>query len=860
MKPITEAVESMIAILGLDDDAVAARKAFLGFSETDIDHLRKLHEALQGLGPEFARSFYDHILRFPETRRLIPDDQTLDRLKQTQAEYFDSLTAGEYGPDYIRNRLRVGIAHQRIGLETSWYLGAYAKYLVDMLPEIWQRMGKQPERFIATIQSLLRIVLLDMGLAIDTYIHADRQAILALREYAELVFSAIPDGLVVLAADFTVLSANRAFLKRFGLTEAEVHSRPVLEIITADGLKERLAEVHASGVAQHDLPLAMGPTAGALRTPVRVTITGIHLAEEEEEEEARLLMIVEDMTEQARLQQALQESEATLLRAQTVAHIGSWRLDFGAGKLAWTPEVFRIFGLPEDTPLSYETFLSCVHPEDREMVDAVWQATLMAGETYHVQHRILVEGNTRWVEERAKIEFDDHRRPHKAVGTVQDITERKAAETRIEYLAFYDPLTGLPNRALFMDRLKHELTAAERRNQRLALLFLDLDRFKEINDTQGHDAGDRVLVEVARRFREALRQEETLARLSGDEFVVIASTSDQAAARIADRITSALATPIHINAQGFIVTASIGIAIYPEDGRSPEDILKHADIAMYRAKAAGGGDYRFYRAEMGADLARKLEIVHRLETALAAGRLQLHYQPQVHLPSGRVMGAEALARWHDPEWGTMSPAEFIPIAEERGLISTLGEWALACACRQARGWQERGCPLPGRIAVNVAARQFEDDDLVDRMVRIVAENGAAPAHIELELTESGMMRDPERAIEITRALASAGFTLSIDDFGTGYSSLAYLKRFAAHKLKIDISFVRDMLNDRNDYAIVSTIIAMGRNMELETLAEGVEHAAQASALQALGCHLAQGYHFGRPEAADDFERMWLRGS
>nr|WP_316904446.1 GGDEF domain-containing phosphodiesterase [Ralstonia mannitolilytica] len=321
----------------------------------------------------------------------------------------------------------------------------------------------------------------------------------------------------------------------------------------------------------------------------------------------------------------------------------------------------------------------------------------------------------------------------------------------------------------------------------------------------------------------------------------------------------ALAEPLAINGRFFALKASIGIAFYPEDGRSAEELLKHADIAMYRAKASGGG-YRFYRSEMGTDLARKLEIVHRLETALAAGRLQLHYHPQVHLPSGKIVGAEALSRWHDADWGMVSPAEFIPIAEERGLIGTLGEWALAGACRQVRHWQERGCPLPGRVAVNVAAKQFEDDDFVDRCLRIARESGAASSAIELELTESGMMRDPERAVEVTRALTSAGFALSIDDFGTGYSSLAYLKRFPVHKLKIDISFVRDMLTDRNDLAIVSAIVAMAKSLGLKTLAEGVEEAAQAEHLLALGCDEAQGYYFARPEPAEVFARRWLQSA
>ena len=858
MKPIGEAVEAVMAALGLDEAAVATRKAFLGFSDRDSDHLRKLHQVLDGLGPRLARGFYDHLLGFPQTRKFIADEQTLERLRRSQADYFDALTAGDYGPDYIRNRLRVGIAHQRIGLETQWYLGAYAKYLVDLLPEIWRRLGGDPQRIIAALQALLKVVLLDMGLAIDTYGHADRQAILALKEYSEQVFSSIPDGLVVLTADFTILSANRAFLQRFGLTATDAHGRPLLAIIAAEGLEGWLLEVRASGEAQRDLPFDMGLTGGTLRTPVRVTLAGIHLAEEEEEE-ARLLMIVEDMTEQTRLQQALQDSEAALLRAQAVAQIGSWQRDFATGHFVLSPEILRILNLPVDRPVDRpvadDVFFAYIHPDDREMVNAAWQAAAK-GVPYHVQYQILVDGATRWIEARAEVEFDGEGRPLKAVGTVQDITERKAAEARIEYLAFYDPLTGLPNRALFMDRLKHELAAAERRRQSFSLLFLDLDRFKEINDTMGHDAGDRVLLEVARRFRRALREDETLARLSGDEFVIIASDSGEAATRIVDRISNALLTPIAVNGQHLVVSASIGIAVFPEDGHSPEELLKHTDIAMYRAKAGGGG-YRFYRADMGADLARTVAIAHRLETALTAGHLQLYYQPQVHLPSGGITGAEALARWHDAELGTISPAEFIPIAEERGLIGAVGEWVLGEACRQVRRWREQQWPLPGRVAVNVAARQLEDEGFVERMLAIVAENGADPSLIEFELTESGVMRDPERAVEITRALTSAGFALSIDDFGTGYSSLTYLKRFPIYKLKIDISFVLHMLSDANDLAIVSAIIAMAKNLGLTTLAEGVEDRAQAERLRALGCDESQGYHFGHPEPAEAFARRWL---
>ena len=446
------------------------------------------------------------------------------------------------------------------------------------------------------------------------------------------------------------------------------------------------------------------------------------------------------------------------------------------------------------------------------------------------------------------------------IGMLNDISEYKTQAAHIEQLAFYDSLTGLFNRALFMDRLKQSLAAAQRHGYRVAILFMDLDRFKEINDTQGHDIGDLVLTEVARRFQGVLRQAETLARFGGDEFIVIAGEADQAAAaHVAERLQQALAEPVAVKGQTFLLKVSIGIAFYPEDGKSPDDLLKQADIAMYRAKTAGSG-YHFYQPEMGTELTRRLEIAARLTRALEAGQLQLYYQPQVDLQTGAMSGAEALLRWNDPEWGWVSPAEFIPVAEERGMIGAIGEWVLAEACRQMKVWREAeaGLAFPGRLSVNVAVQQLEDPEFLAKVREIVEAAGLAPSMFELELTESCMMGNPERAIAAMQELKTASFALAIDDFGTGYSSLVYLKRFAADKLKIDISFVRDMLIDRNDYTIVTTIIAMARSLGLKTLAEGVEEAAQAQALLALGCDLAQGYYFGRPEPADVFAQKWLR--
>jgi diguanylate cyclase (GGDEF)-like protein len=429
---------------------------------------------------------------------------------------------------------------------------------------------------------------------------------------------------------------------------------------------------------------------------------------------------------------------------------------------------------------------------------------------------------------------------------------------RIQRLAFYDALTGLPNRALFHDRLRHALGAAERIGRNVALLFLDLDRFKEINDSLGHALGDQALQEVARRLQATTRVDETLARLGGDEFVLIAEGADhETAAMIALRILRLLIEPIQASGNLLSIGGSIGIAIYPDDGEGADELVRHTDIAMYRAKSSGGG-FCFYAPEMGVLLEKRIRMTARLNAAIEAGNLELHFQPQVNLATGRLRGAEALVRWHDHEFGWVPPNDFIPIAEERGMMGRLGDWVLGAACRRLAQWQREGLHFPGRLSVNVSTKQLQDHDLPSRLVAIVEDHGLSPEAFELEITESSMMADPEGALHVMEQLSEAGFALAIDDFGTGYSSLSYLKRFSVDQIKIDISFVRDMLSDKDDYAIVKAIIAMADSLGLKTTAEGVEQAAQASALAELGCHFVQGFHFGHPVPPNDFAGIWLR--
>ncbi|KJS14663.1 MAG: hypothetical protein VR78_09750 [Hoeflea sp. BRH_c9] len=446
------------------------------------------------------------------------------------------------------------------------------------------------------------------------------------------------------------------------------------------------------------------------------------------------------------------------------------------------------------------------------------------------------------------------------VAIVQDITERKANDAHIHQIAFYDSLTGLANRPLTLDRLRQTLARGERASINVWLLFLDLDRFKEINDTCGHAVGDKVLIEIAHRFQSILRKSETLARIGGDEFVIIIeNVSDAQVVDLIERLNSCLSSPVIVEGKTHNLAASIGVAQYPKDSSLSEELLQLADIAMYEAKSTAT-HYRFYDASMKSAIARSRDIAERLALALTEDRLALHYQPFIDLETGQLLGAEALLRWNDPDWGNVGPFEFIPVAEKRGMMSDIGEWVIGRACRQLKQWQDAGYNRLGHLAVNVAASQLETDTILHHIDSSMERHETPQGALQIEITESSMMADPGRAAEILRNIKDRGLSIAIDDFGTGYSSLAYLKGFATDKLKIDMSFVRDLLEDSNTHAIVSATIAMAHNLGLVVLAEGVETQEQAVRLHELNCDQAQGYLFGRAIPSDEFATTWLKKS
>lgn len=439
-----------------------------------------------------------------------------------------------------------------------------------------------------------------------------------------------------------------------------------------------------------------------------------------------------------------------------------------------------------------------------------------------------------------------------------DISERKEADERIEYLAYHDHLTGLANRLMFEQRMQHAMARAERNDTRLALVFIDLDRFKNINDSLGHQFGDQLLIEAARRLRAAVRVSDTVARLGGDEFlVVLENVGDQnRCARLIVKLQEELAQAYTIGETAVHAPPSMGVAVYPTDGVDVQTLMKHADMAMYQVKAKGRNAWAFYAPAMNHAVQERLQLENDLRQALARGEFVLYYQPQWKISTHRLIGWEALVRWQHPQQGLVPPDKFIPIAEETGLIVALGEWVLTTACAQAMAWQAAGLGAQ-HMAVNLSARQFTERNLLERIDAILARTGLPAAQLELEITESVLMEDAERTVSILRALKERGVHIAIDDFGTGYSSLAYLKAFPANKLKIDRSFVRDLTDDANDAAIVWAIISLAHSLGLSTLAEGVESEGQRQFLENHGCQEQQGYLWGRPlsaQAAEDLLR------
>ncbi|GAB4279020.1 MAG: EAL domain-containing protein [Deferrisomatales bacterium] len=576
------------------------------------------------------------------------------------------------------------------------------------------------------------------------------------------------------------------------------------------------------------------------------------------------------MLRASRTARALRESREKLAAAQRIAQLAYWELDPVAGELVGSEQLYAIFGRPsEHFGRCWEAFLACVHPDDRGKVRSLGERVLRDGRADGVEFRVVrPDGSERVVHQRAQVVEDHPGARPRLSGTLQDITDRRRAEEQIQFLAYYDGVTGLPNRRHLLERMKVLLAEAARRDRWVATLFVGVDRLRRISDTLGHRAADELVRAVTQRLLSVHGAAEGdgpggsggqgafVGRFGEGEFVVLLGgvRSVQDVARAARDITGALRPSFRLEGQEVFATTSIGVSLFPFDGRDPDSLLRNAATAMSHARSADTSDYQFYTESMNTAALKQLLLESHLRKALERDEFVLHYQPQVDLATGELVGAEALLRWQSPDLGLVMPMEFIPLAEQTGLILPIGDWVLREACAQCRRWQEQGLGLP-RIAVNVSARQFRQKDFTRQVAGALQAAGLEPRRLDSELTESTVMEDVEAAVDSLREMKRMGLRVSVDDFGTGYSSLSYLRTFPLDALKIDRSFLEGLPDDPDHAAITAAIVAMARSLKLRVIGEGVASEDQLEYLRELGCHEAQGHLLSYPVPADEFARL-----
>ncbi|MDT7042372.1 EAL domain-containing protein [Candidatus Nitronereus thalassa] len=555
---------------------------------------------------------------------------------------------------------------------------------------------------------------------------------------------------------------------------------------------------------------------------------------------------------------ALRESQNQLIQAQKIAQLGYWQWDLSSSTFHISEETRRLLG---ETFTSFtgthEEFVQAIHPNDREDRNQTIQQALNARTSYSLEYRLVgEEGQERIISELGELILDDLGRPIQITGVIQDITERKYKEYQIHTLAHYDTLTNLPNRLMFHTLLEQSLATSQRQNQPLAILLLNIDRFTRINETLGYRTGDLLLQEIGKRLLRSIRRTDavarhnetdsstTISRFGGDEFTILLTSfkSVENAAKVARRVIARLAQPFHIGSQEIFITTSIGISLYPNDGNNEETLLQNAQVALQHAKDNGRNISHYFSPNMNASSSAKLTMESNLHKAIERSEFLLYYQPQIDIQERQIVGVEALIRWQHPELGIVSPGDFIPLAEESGLIKSIGEWALHTACQQHQRWQEQGLP-PIRIGVNLSSLQFRDQDWVMTIDKVLKEGLLDPRYLELELTEGIVMRDVEETMNTLHYLKKLGIKLAIDDFGTGYSSLSYLKRLPLDTIKIDQAFIKDLTTNEQDASITKAIIALGHSLDLRVIAEGVETEGQFRHLEEQGCDEIQGYFF-----------------
>jgi diguanylate cyclase (GGDEF)-like protein/PAS domain S-box-containing protein len=675
------------------------------------------------------------------------------------------------------------------------------------------------------------------------------------------------DSIFVTDKHARVIYQNPAAKKNFGFEDEEVSGHLLHDMIhhhDPDGKTAPLEQCHVQRAVVH------GETARDFVWTVfrkdgstffaSCTVSPVYV----EGEIVGAIFFAVDITARKTAEDALLKSNEQLKLAAEAADLGVFDHDLGTDKLIWSDKIKEHFGLPPGASIpSLETAFAQIHPDDRDRVRQIVEGSSEPGSDgrYEFECRTIDrrDGRQRWIVTRGRWLFDDQGKPVRRIGTSLDVTERKLVEQRLLDASRHDALTGLPNRALLFEHCTYLIAMAERAHAGGgAVLFIDLDRFKPINDLYGHEVGDKVLQEVARRLRESTRREDMVSRLGGDEFVVVLPRVDSTygPVTVAQHILDKVGQPIQVGELTVSVSPSIGISLFPAHSSNLETLIRCADLAMYSAKKAGKNTFRIYTPGLDEQAGAALRLEIQIKQALQSYGITLFYQPVMDINTGRLIGVEALCRLRDENGKFLSPAEFIPVAESAGLIHQLGECVVGEACRQHERWRNAGMP-PFSVAINLSPIQFRQKILVDQLANAIEQTGIDPACLQVEVTESAVMADVPAAIKTLNEIKSLGIRVALDDFGTGYSSLSYLGRLPLDKLKIDQSFIHRLDSDEANRSITEAIIALGRSLKLKVVGEGIESEHVMDYLRDQGCDQAQGFLFSRPLPAPEFE-SWYR--
>ena len=662
-----------------------------------------------------------------------------------------------------------------------------------------------------------------------------------------------------------IIYQNSEARRMFGFTDDEIVGRSVTETIhhhCPDGQPCAPEECHVYraavfGETTRDFTWVMFRKDGST---FHASCTASPLVLDDQRQGA--VFFVTDITERRKVEDALLKSAEKLRLATEITGMGLFDYFPKTGEIIWTDTLKRLFGLPHDAYVDYNVFLRGLHPDDRDRIHQLIQDSLKPGSSgrYHAEYRTIgiQDGKERWINATGQTFFDSKGEAVRMIGLSMDVTERKLAEKRAREASQHDSLTGLPNRALLFEYCSHLLAMSRRHRTGGAVLFIDLDRFKAVNDLYGHDVGDKLLQEVARRLQMCIRKEDIVSRLGGDEFIVVLPHIDttQASATVAQNILTHIGQPFDIGTLTLSISPSIGISLFPVHSEELETLIRCADLAMYAAKKSGRNNFQFYTPGLDERANDRLRLEMRLKRALEDNSLELVYQPIVDMETGRLSGIEALARLPLEEGGAMYPDEFIPIAESAGLSDRLGEWVAAEACRQYRRWRETGLPAVD-IAINISNSELRQRAFVQRLAGTVQAAGIDPSNLQIEVTESAVMENLPDTVITLNSLKALGIRIALDDFGTGYSSLSYLSNLPLDKLKIDQSFIRRIDQSETNQLIADAIIGLGRSLHLQVVGEGVESEQAMRYLREHGCNQAQGYLLSRPLPAHDFE-AWFR--